>query len=83
MPRYPKVPKGWTARDIEWHVPNRKRPIAYSTQAANNLIVTLSQSGRTIQEVRNMIRYDSEAQKVLDAYIAKGYGETIAQEFFK
>lgn len=83
MPYYRKAPKGWNTCDVKWYVPNRKRAVAYSTKAANDLIVALSQSGKTIKEVREMIQYDTDAIKVLDVYISRGYGETIARDFFK
>ena len=72
-----------TKGDVQWYIPDRKTPIAYSTKAASDLIVALSQDGATIQEVHDRITYDVEARKVLETYIAKGYGNTVAREFFK
>ena len=69
--------------DVEWYIPGRKTPIAYSTKAASDLIVVLSQDGATIQEVRDHITYDVEAREILEVYIKKGYGQTVAREFFK
>lgn len=69
--------------DVRWHTPGRKTPIAYSTKATSDLIVALSQDGATIQEVRDRIIYDVETRRVLDIYVAKGYGNTIARTFFK
>lgn len=69
--------------DVEWYIPSRKTPIAYSTKAASDLIVVLSQDGATIQEVYNRITYDVEARKILKIYIEKGYGQAIAREYFK
>lgn len=34
--------------DVFWYLPNRKRPVAYSTRAASDLIVVLSQEYTTI-----------------------------------
>lgn len=68
--------------DVEWYLPNRKRPVAYSTKAASDLIVTLSQKGTTIQEVYDAITYDMEAKNILKIYIEKGYGDSVAKEFF-
>lgn len=69
--------------DVEWRLPNKKQPIAYSTTATNDLIVTLSQEGGTIREVRNRITFDREAQAILDRYIENGYGEIIANTYFR
>lgn len=69
--------------DVEWHIPGRKTPIAYSTKAASDLIVVLSQDGATVQEVYDRITYDVEARKILEIYIEKGYGQAIAREYFK
>lgn len=83
MPKLPKTPKGWYSGDVHWTVPNRKKPIAYSTTAASDLIVLLSQEHETIQEVHDAINFDQEAQKVLQVYIDAGHGGQIAKEWFK
>ena len=72
-----------TKGDVEWHIPNRKTPIAYSTKAASDLIVALSQDGSTIREVYDRITYDIESRKILKAYIDKGYGDITAADWFK
>ena len=64
--------------DVSWYLPNRKRPFAYSAQATSDLIAALSTDGRTIREVRALINYDIDAQRILDFYIEKGYGDSIA-----
>lgn len=69
--------------DVQWCLPGKKRPIAYSTKAASDLIVVLSQDGATIQEVHDRITYDVEARKILEIYIEKGYGDSIARDLFK
>lgn len=69
--------------DVQWYLPCKKRPIAYSTKAASDLIVVLSQDGATIQEVHDRITYDVEARKILEIYIEKGYGNSIARNLFK
>lgn len=74
-----KLPKG----DITWYAPKRKKPIAYSTRATNDLIVLLSQECETISDVYNAINYDEEAKTILKKYIDLGYGNEIAQNWFK
>ena len=69
MPRADKAPKGWYSADVRWHIPGRKRPIAYSTVATNDLIVVLSEEGGTVQDVYDRIFYDGEAKKVLQEYV--------------
>lgn len=69
--------------DVLWHIPKRKRPIAYSTKSTSDLIVLLSQEYRTIQDVQDNIHYNQEAKAVLQAYIEKGYGKQIASQWFK
>ncbi len=69
--------------DVEWHIPGRKTPIAYSTKAASDLIVALSQDSATIREVFDRITYDVESREILKAYIDKGYGDIIAADWFK
>ena len=82
MPKLPKTPKGWLCSDVMWHVPDKKKPVAYSTFAASNLIVALSRDGCTIKELLDKINYDVEAKKVIKQYIDKGYGDIIAKTFF-
>lgn len=61
----------------------KKKPIAYSTTATSKFIALLSQEYKTIQEVYNAINFNTEAKKVLQAYIDKEYGSEIAKEWFK
>ena len=72
-------PKG----DVHWYIPGRKKPIAYSTIAAGELIVLLAKEGGTIAEVKRKINYDEEAKAVLQAYIDRGYGDVEARKWFK
>ena len=69
--------------DVSWHIPGRKTPIAYSTKAASDLIVVLSEDGATIQEVHDRITYDLEAREVLRKYIEKGFCGVVANTFFR
>ena len=83
MPKIPKPPKGWLSADVYWYCPDRKKPIAYSTVAAEGIIVALAQEGGTIREIRDKIHYDEESKKVLDRYIERGFGEWIGEEHFR
>lgn len=76
-----KPPKGWYSDDTHWHCPGRKKPIAYSTRCASDLI-TAMMGDLTIRELRAQIIYDTEAQKVLDEYIKRGFGDWICKEHF-
>ena len=40
---------------VEWDIPGRKTPIAYSTLATSHLIALLAEQGGTIREVRDRI----------------------------
>lgn len=82
MPKYPKTPKGWHSGAVHWHVPKKKKPIAYSTKATNDLICELAKDGCTVKELREKINYDGDGKKVLDEYIKRGYGDWIAKEHF-
>lgn len=74
----------WTSHDVEWTVPNYKKPIAFSTVAASDLIEKMSKDNfnATISEIYDMITYDVEAKRVLEAYINGGFGKQIASEWF-
>lgn len=69
--------------DVHWHIPGRKKPIAYSTKATSDLIAVLAGDGGTIAEVQRRINYDMEAKAVLQAYIDRGYGDVEARKWFK
>jgi hypothetical protein len=69
--------------DVYWMLPNKKRPIAYSTVATNQLVGLLSEEYETIQDVYNAITYDREAKEILQKYIDLGYGNEVAREWFK
>lgn len=74
----------WTSHDVEWTIPNRKTPIAYSTQATSFGIEVMADENptATISELKDLIHYDVEAKKVLQQYIDAGYGDQIANEWF-
>ena len=74
----------WPATDVEWRIPGRKSPIAYSSKAASDLIGVLADEHpeATIKEIRALINYNNEAQRVLDRYISAGYGGVTASEYF-
>jgi hypothetical protein len=69
--------------DVHWFVPNKKKPIAYSTVATSDLIGLLSQECETIQNVYDAINYDEEAKEILQKYIDLGYGNEVAREWFR
>lgn len=69
--------------DVMYTVPNKKKPIAYSTVATQDLIVILAQDYETISDVYNAINYDQDAKDVLKKYIDLGYGNAIAREWFR
>ena len=69
--------------DVSYTVPNKKRPIGYSTKATSDLIVLLSQDGSTIQEVYDKINFDVDGKKVLREYIRRGYGNIVARDWFR
>ena len=69
--------------DVHWHIPGKKKPIAYSTRATSDLIGLLAEDFETIQDVYDAIMYDQEAKSVLQKYIDLGYGSQIAREWFR
>ena len=74
----------WSAHDVEWHIPGKKTPIAYSTVATSDLIEILAENNptATIKELIEEINYDEDAKKVLQQYIDAGYGDQVANEWF-
>lgn len=80
MPRYPKNHK-----DVEYFVPGRKRRVAGSTVATSDFLAVVHEEHptATIAQLYELItdrtRYvgDCEAEEVLRAHIAAGYGDHI------
>ena len=68
---------------VHWYVPNKKKPIAYSTVATSDLIGLLSEDFETIQDVYDAINYDEEVKEILQKYIDLGYGNEIAKNWFR
>lgn len=76
------MPKAKNKGDVHWFVPNKKKPIAYSTLATKHIIGLLSEELNTIQDVYDAILYDPEAKAILQKYIDLGYGNETAREWF-
>lgn len=74
----------WRAHDIEWFTDAQKKPIAYSTVAARDLIMALSEEHpiATVNELKDYINYDVEAKRVVQQYIEAGYGSEPAIDVF-
>ena len=83
-----KLPKEakYSSLGVDWHVPNRKRPIYRSTTATSNEIALMAKSNpkATIKQLYESTRsYNTESWKVLKAYMNKGYGNQVASKWFK
>ena len=74
----------WSAHDVEWLLPGKKTPIAYSTVATSDLIEALAEQypKATISQLMQSIRYDEDAKKVVQQYIDAGYGDQVAYDWF-
>lgn len=74
----------WSAHDVEWLLPGKKNPIAYSTVATSDLIEALSEQypNATISQLMPAINYDEDAKKVVQQYIDAGYGDQVAYDWF-
>ena len=78
----------WASTDTIWYAPNEKTGkdtiIAYSTTATSDFISALAADNvnSTISEIKDMVNYDVEAKRVLQAYIDSGFGNVLASDFF-
>lgn len=80
MPRYPKNHK-----DVEYYAPGRKHRIAGSTKATSDFLalVHAGHPTATVSQLRALLAdrsryiFEPDAVAVLDAYIAKGYGDLV------
>ena len=84
-PALPKTKKAdWASHDVEWTIPGRKTPIAYSTQAVSYAIEVMADEypTATIRELQEKFHYGPDEKKVLQRYIDAGYGNQVANEWF-
>lgn len=58
--------------DVEWYLPNSKRPFAYSTKATSDLIAVLYEQYQDLRVVYNQINYDDEAKTIVKKFIDNG-----------
>ncbi len=74
----------WQAHDVEWRVPGKKKPIAYSSKATSDLIKALTEENpsATIREIFGKVNYDAEAKRVLQQYMDAGLGGQVAYDWF-
>ena len=59
--------------DVQWYLPNAKRPFAYSTRAVSDTIAILYAEYKDMRLVRDNIHYDEDAKKICDVYIEKEF----------
>ncbi|MDD3920221.1 MAG: strawberry notch family protein, partial [Eubacteriales bacterium] len=76
--------KDWPSTDVQWTVPGKKLPIAYSTVGTSNSIGVMADDhpDDTVSELQKRFIYDADAKKVLQAYIDAGHGDTVASTMF-
>lgn len=74
----------WTAHDVEWTVPGKKKPIAYSTTATSDSIGVMADEhpDASISDLVQYFHYGPDEKKVLQQYINAGYGSQNAREWF-
>lgn len=54
---------------VEWYLPNKKRPFAYSTVATSLVIKILYDEYKDLRLVYDAINYDEEAKQIVKYYI--------------
>lgn len=57
---------------VEWYLPHRKRPFAYSTKATSDLIKVLYEDVGSVEGVLKLINYDEDAKAILREYLKHG-----------
>jgi hypothetical protein len=68
--------------DVCWNVPNKKRPIAYSTVSDSAAISLINEPNKTPNELKIIFEsgqyiVNPEMKKIIQTYIDKGYGDEI------
>lgn len=60
--------KGFCCGDVQFFVPNRKKPIASSTKATSDCLALLKAESSSWQELKGKLLYDREALQVIEAH---------------
>ena len=68
--------------DVYWYLPNKKKPIAYSTKVVSDTISVFSKEYKTVNDVYRAIGFLGEEKEILEIYIRAGYGNADASELF-
>lgn len=65
---------------VQWREKGKKKPFAYCEKASADLIIILANEdkNRTVKDVYNLIKYDTDAKNILQKIIDLGYGEEFA-----
>lgn len=58
--------------DVDWHLPNAKKPFASSTRATSDLIEVLYKDYGDLALVYAAINFDDEAKKIVKYYLDRG-----------
>jgi hypothetical protein len=75
--------KSGSKGDVQWTLPSRKRPFAYSTTATSDLIVMLGQDRHTVASAAGAILYDPEGKAILRELPEAGYADTPLRELVR
>jgi hypothetical protein len=59
--------------DVQWTLPGKTKPFAWSTTATSDLIAVLYEELGDLQAVYNAINYDEDAKKIVGYYLYKGF----------
>lgn len=59
--------------DVEWYLPNAKRPFAKTTKSVSDTIAILYEEYGDLQMVYDNINYDIEAKAIVKHYLINGY----------
>ena len=66
---------GIPLNSVTWKVPNRRLPIAHSTELVRNIILAIAEDCASVKDVKEMMRLNEGVVRVIDAYIKAGYGD--------
>ena len=70
---------------VSWVLPNKKKPIGYSTVAESELVVEISKEVETINDLYNELiktPLGYRMAEIIKKFIEAGYGENKASDIF-
>lgn len=68
---------------VDWFLPGERRRFATTTKATSDLIALFGEQGMTFGQARREVRYDQEAEAVLEWFCRHGYAAELVHDYVR